>query len=105
MRKAWMVMGQERGSKSQGGHMDAGFSGGVRDAEGKEVKRPGLGTTSFETINRFTTNRLFAERTHVTKLLVLYGLLFVAVSPSFSGSCQVSDYVLTNQCHSGLCHS
>lgn len=80
MRKAWMVMGQERGGELQGGHMDAGFSGGVRDAEGKEVKRPGLGTTSFETINRFTTNRLFAERTHVTKLLVLNGLLFVAVS-------------------------
>lgn len=79
MRKAWMVMGQERAGKDPDGKV-LGFTKPFVDAYGRAVRRPGLGTTSFETINRFTTNRLFAERTHIRKMLFLYIILFVAVS-------------------------
>ncbi|KAK9894920.1 hypothetical protein P389DRAFT_86229 [Cystobasidium minutum MCA 4210] len=82
MRKAWMVMGQERAGKNPDGKA-LGFTKPFNDAHGSAVRRPGLGTASFETINRFTTNRLFAERTHIRKMLILYMILFVAwVVPS-----------------------
>lgn len=66
MRKAWLFTSEKR-------------NGHVLSAQGKPVKWPGLGTTSFDKVNRMTTHRLYAERAHISKMLGLYAILFVAV--------------------------
>lgn len=43
---------------------------------------PGPGTMRFDRMHRFTTSRLFAERSHIQKLMIFQALLFIAVSKS-----------------------
>lgn len=65
MRKAWLHLAEKHGP--------------VMSAPGRPAKWPAFGTMSFEQVNRMTTHRLYAERSHITKMLALYGILFVAV--------------------------
>ena len=41
---------------------------------------PGLGTLRFANLHRFTTSRLFAERQHIQKLVIVQAVFLVAVS-------------------------
>lgn len=67
MRKAWLKM-------AEAGALAPTHPGGTAPAF------PGLGTVKFTHVTRITTDRIFAERRHITKMVGFYVVLFVAVS-------------------------
>lgn len=75
MRKAWLKMAEHQAAAD-----GSSARGVVLTAEGRNVAFPGMGTMKFEGVNRMTVDRLYAERKHIQKMVVIYAILFVAVS-------------------------
>jgi hypothetical protein len=70
MRKAWLTVSEQGG-------------GPPRTAGGQPARFPGPGTMSFDKVNRITIHRLYAERAHIRKMLILYCILLIMVCPLF----------------------
>lgn len=81
MRKAWLTM-------AEAGALEPTQPGG------KIPPFPGLGTMKAPHANRMTIDRVFAERRHISKMVGLYGFLFVAVWSNLSPSFLTRDQLL-----------
>ena len=89
MRKAWLTASEQR-------------NGPVLSTKGKPVQWPGLGTMSFDKVSRITTHRLYAERAHIRKMLIMYGVLLILVCRALPSSSLTCQLMWTAFCASGL---